>query len=1005
MSVSASFVDTTALGRVTLVISHADDLAANNVRMYLANLAELGLTRVVYWLVVDSALTSITSDFLVDALFRDGTARVQLFQVLSEAGGVEAVDVVGLTVEDLQDESLSALATTIPVVRKAFVKWLRDAPISDIRVCARAFGESLPDKKYFSAMSTSRVILMPLDPSHDYTVFRPVGKTENGSMVGHVAVELASLLGCWSVQQEIPSDALSSTSRGTDGTGINLVLSSVRSLAVPAPPVSEALGNSSQLPVPRSFTAVPKPERLSASLAEKIYPKDLVFVIRERPEGPSEFVKIDSFVPKFLKQFLIAIWSLPRVIRQGIQREMDELAISAVQDAIGGAASSLGLVSPRSVRRGTDDLDFDVLIEGMIEKSNADLAQNYRFGMPASEWRIMSRSVMGLADGEGEPTSRLLTDDTVITAVDVLVPACEATASAPEIVKGLLDLPADAPDKSVVECISQRFLKEIKVATGAVTAALQQLRGLPSAIRTRPEIKGDEVIRIAAVVGAALVVVSLGAFSPLRPLFAFEWLSAVIRDAAWAMPAALGALISIWVLIHIAMKSDRTRRVVDVVSSLVIPLVLLSVLVQFSDIRSWALRNGGGSNYRYAIFLFVACFVLALLAIRQAFKSPIPKHKVFGRAAVVIGSIYLVVAAVIGLAQNDPPIFNDLPDVRGEIFVVLFPSALISFAISVARIAIARVREIYRALLVGRLIEWGIGEVKAGRDAEIRLEVLRVQWAALGAVLTRMIRFPLGRDLTSAIEHDEVATGGSDPLKLDFARIDLTNRGRGGLEARLRQSVIRQGWLNQQFAEVFRSYSKTAAFDRGLTEEEISQIDPLSCTSTPTAEEAGDGLAHGDRWSFIEDLFEGSFEEVLRQPADQIRFDALYESVLVDPKSIEIVGAARVSLGAASFLSQSVSQGRLTVPVGFLNILVTGGDPRVDMKRLVWWPSSLVELSSDLRPDESEIRDSDLAKPWKEFGTRLAMSLQVSWSEPFAYEDFIAAQTARSVATPDSSDA
>ena len=50
---------------------------------------------------------------------------------------------------------------------------------------------------------------------------------------------------------------------------------------------------------------------------------------------------------------------------------MDELAIAAVQDAIGGAASSLGLVSPRSVRKGTDDLDFDVLIEGMIEKSKS----------------------------------------------------------------------------------------------------------------------------------------------------------------------------------------------------------------------------------------------------------------------------------------------------------------------------------------------------------------------------------------------------------------------------------------------------------------------------------------------------------------------------------------------------------------------------------------------------------------------------------------------------------
>ena len=983
--------ETDPCGRVTLLVSHASDTQAHEARQYLGKLAELGLTRVVYWLCIDSPITSIVGDFEVDGLYSSGTNKVKLFGVLSAMGGVTGVDVVALSVGVADDAAIESLVVSVPVICKAFEKWIRDAPISDVRVSARGYGVDLPEKGFFSAASTTRVIVMPLDPSHDFTVYRPLSGPNPESMSGHVAVEVASLLGCWSVQKEVPLDSLNGAGQ-SDGSGIHFVMSSVRALAVPAPPISEALGNSTQLPTPTGFTAVPRPERLAVGLADEIYPADLVFKSTEQPEGPTEFMRIDRFIQRFLRQFVTAVVSLPRVVRQGIQHEMDDLAITAMQDSIGGAASSLGLTSSRLKRSAQDGLDFEQLIEQMITKTATDLDQNYRFGMPAQDWQSMAHKVFSLADGDGEPTTRLLTDDAVISSIDVLVPACGPTTSREDVIRELLEPVEDSTNSSVIENISRKFLGEISRATSSVATALQQMRELPKIIRTRPEIKGDDVIRVAAVLGAALIVISLGAFSPLRPVFAFEWLPSSVRDAAWAFPATLGGLLSVWILIHLAMGTDRARRIVDVVSSLLIPIVLLTLLVRFGETRRWAMDNGGSSNYRYPVVLFVSFLVLAVFAIRQLLKSPNPKHKAFGRLGIGVGSSYLLIAAVIGLAQNEPPLIDGIPGVRGAIFIVLFPSALISFGISVSRIAIARVREIYKALLVSRLIEWGVGELRAGRDAEIRLEVLRVQWAALGAVLTRMIRYPLGCDLVSAIEHDAVVTGESDPLKLDFARLNLTSRGRGGLEARLRQSVVRQGWLNQQMASLLGSFSKSAGFDRGLIDSEMTKINPLACNSTPTAQEASSGEAQGDRWTLVGDLYSGAFEEVLRLPADQIRFDALYESVLADPRSIEVVGAERETGGVLEYLNQSVSNNRLTVPVGFLKILVTGGDSRLEMDRLVWWPVSLVEPLSEVRPADVELRESELIKPWPEFGTRFALSMQVSWSKPFLYEDFIASR-------------
>lgn len=982
-------------GRVTLVVCHSSDERAARVRQYLENLAQLGLTRTFYWFVVDNDVPKISGDFEVEILGRNGVAKTQLFEVLSAVGGVSAVDVVGLVVGEVDDAAERSLIQTIPLLRQAFERWLRDAPINDIRVSGRMYDSALPRKQFFAPTATSRVVILPLDPSHDYSVFRPFSGKDSAALTGHVAVELTSLLGCWDVQNEVPVDAMSASGGGAGG--IHFVLSVVRALAVPAPPVSEALGASSNLPAPKGFSAVPRPERLAMSLVDEIYPKDLVFRSQEKPEGPSEFRRIDRFILRFLRQFVSAVVSLPRVIRSGIQHEMDDLAIAAMQDAIGGAASSVGLVSQRTKRKASEGINFETLIEELIAKATSEIDQNYRYGLPASEWYSMSRKILTLADGEGEPKDRLLADDAVITDVDVLVPDCGPSDAREDVLRRILEVQDEATGVSIVEGMGQRFSREVKNAKSAVETSLKQLRELPAAIKSRPEIKGDEVIRIAALLGAALIVISLGSFSPLRPVFAFEWLPFALRDAAWAFPSALGALISVWALIHLVVKTERARRIIDVVSSLVIPLLLLTMLVQFVEIRSWAIKNGGGSNYRYAVAIFAVFVVISVIAIRLAIKSPIPKYRAFGRAGVAICSGYLVVAAVVGLAQDEPALIDGLPEVRTAIFIVLFPSALISFGISVSRIAIARVRETYRALLVSRLIEWGIGELRAGRDAEIRLEVLRVHWAALGAVITRIVRYPLGRDLASALEHDDVVTGEADPLKLDFARLDLTNRGRGGLEARLRQSVVRQGWLSQQLKAVLGSFSKSAGFDRGLTQDELTAIDPFACTSTPTADEVSSNSARGDRWAFVEDLFDGSFEEVLRLPAEQIRFDALYESVLVDPKSIRVVGSQNNSQGVASYLKQAVSNGSLAVPVGFLKLLVTGSDPRLNMKRLVWWPRSLVELPQELASDEklveSDLRNSDLMKPWEEYGTRFAMSVQVSWSEPFNYDDFMVAKT------------
>ena len=147
--------ETDPSGRVTLFVSHARDTQADEARKYLGKLAELGLTRVVYWLCIDSPITSIVGDFEVDELGPSGTNKVKLFGVLSAIGGVTAVDVVALSVGVTEDTAIESLITTVPVICKAFERWIRNAPISDVRISARGYGVDLPDKGFFAAAANS----------------------------------------------------------------------------------------------------------------------------------------------------------------------------------------------------------------------------------------------------------------------------------------------------------------------------------------------------------------------------------------------------------------------------------------------------------------------------------------------------------------------------------------------------------------------------------------------------------------------------------------------------------------------------------------------------------------------------------------------------------------------------------------------------------------------------------------------------------------------------------
>jgi hypothetical protein len=252
---------------------------------------------------------------------------------------------------------------------------------------------------------------------------------------------------------------------------------------------------------------------------------------------------------------------------------------------------------------------------------------------------------------------------------------------------------------------------------------------------------------------------------------------------------------------------------------------------------------------------------------------------------------------------------------------------------------------------------------------------------------------------TSGNELIENLSSDESILKYDVARLMLNEQGAAGLVARLRRHFVEPGWLGRQYEKMVRKFQEQAAFRSGNRIEDLIDRRPEMDPAVNTVERAKSGLASGDRWDFARSVFDGDYDQELGQVPEQLDLEEVYQSVLDNPSSYELVGSQLEGASAREFLEQVLPAPRVDLATGLTKRVFTGSDESRRMTSEVWWPHDILG-EPNVNSDEVVVNQSSSLLSSFFAGAVLLVGIRIDFSEPFAYFDCEGAKEAEKKITP-----
>jgi hypothetical protein len=348
-----------------------------------------------------------------------------------------------------------------------------------------------------------------------------------------------------------------------------------------------------------------------------------------------------------------------------------------------------------------------------------------------------------------------------------------------------------------------------------------------------------------------------------------------------------------------------------------------------------------------AALLLIAALVVVAISITRNRLSDSKVRKQFASALLVFSWIYVVIGATAAMGSDRSAIWSK-GKIAGEVWTesrisglrnVSLAAGLTLLIVSGFVVAFTIVRERYKLEELSRYFIWAVDELETSTDAERRLRLAASQWVGTASVLSRLIRYPLGRGILEPEDTNTDIGSGLSVLKFDHQNLKLTKRGEQGLTARLRQLFIAKGWLGRQYRQLITKFQEDMAFEQGVSQEETKGMRPESCPSVPTFEEIFNGEARGTRWTFMNSVFNDQYDSVLLETTNEVQLEAAY-STIVDNAESHSVGDS--DLVAPDYFDLLIPNEPVRLPNGLVTALFAANDNRQLMKPYVWWPEELL---------------------------------------------------------------
>lgn len=964
------------------------------------------------------------------SVYDSGSAHdIQLIDWLAKnISRLETLRIVAMVASQQEPNELELVDLSVRKLSEVLLRMSVNIRIREFRIACPSYSSEIPKEPFFAQSAQANLVVIARDSSSHQAISRPVEPSQTDDYADHIAVELSTLLGMWKEISKPIVDDLESLQTGVPEVLVRFVSSHLNVLDCPPLPINRLMSQDGLLPLPNQFFAAPDSEQAAQKFSNSIFPSELRFVATEPPLGPLVSVDGKKFKRQYLGELFKAFAQTPAALLRGVQDHLGAMSGAALQEAVGGAKSSVEVMYPgRNVDTGDVSITQDQIDRIIVAVADrADRPVISTIGDQA--WVQIVEKVLAVADGgsaaeeersafsdekfllvrqsalspEVEDLNSLLRElyegksldlqleevvpeaedfastidadevpvvESMISEVDLISEEAvdpstphheeiqEETNEQVEQVDVLEDLTSDSPVVEVIENkpenvrsdllgkITQIMLSEGASARERAEQMVGYLRELPGKFAASEVGTISNSVKFAVALGLSVIYFAVGGLTSRRNWFNFEFLGDKNKSLAWVLITTVLVFAAVSGIV-IRNNEKWQGKVIAAATTLVVLLGLEFVF--WSSI--WTLvmkveRFRGGPLA--AALLLIAALVVVAISITRNRLSDSKVRKQFASALLVFSWIYVVVGATAAMGSDRSGIWSK-GKIAGEVWTesrisglrnVSLAAGLTLLIVSGFVVAFTIVRERYKLEELSRYFIWAVDELETSTDAERRLRLAASQWVGTASVLSRLIRYPLGRGILEPEDSSTDIGFGLRVLKFDHQNLKLTKRGEQGLTARLRQLFIAKGWLGRQYRQLITKFQEDMAFEQGVSQEETKGMRPESCPSVPTFEEIFNGEARGTRWTFMNSVFNDQYDSVLLETTNEVQLEAAY-STIVDNAESHSVGDS--DLVAPDYFDLLIPNEPVRLPNGLVTALFAANDNRQLMKPYVWWPEELL---------------------------------------------------------------
>lgn len=890
-----------------------------------------------------------------ECLIGERPHAADLPSALARAGRIQRLDLVSVYSFDLLDDP--AFSRLAQEASRLWQQCDRLAPVGtevkDVRILLPRFSEA--HKVRFEG-GHMRIVVVPEDRRLASAMARPLDGSDPESFGLHVAIETLSLCGLWSgmrddlLAERDPADAKPDL--------VRVARSQVRSARLHKPPPMDADYPGGRLPVPAGMTRTPTPEAMAQKAAELLVPREIRLPDQKHP--PEWAISGWPFFKSLTGRIVTDFRDFPRRLRSSlsdhIQRTVDEMADT--------------MLASDPVLAGLWDTEDPADSEAPAACDH--MSRPVEVAM-AGEWSTLVQTALGVADG-ADRTAQVRNDSAgdqaqVLASRRHLVGAPQAHAL-PEVFASLAgsraphrvaprdgdparpEQPAengpDDPNASdstpaLLPLISEKILGFKLEADRRVRACHSRLEELNPRLRwqERPTSEMSAAVPVCLAVGLLLAVLAWAVlFPPLSDLLSTDDIVTGLdaRARLWITPTSALALVLL--VVNMPRETIRQQRYLILGAAVIVGIgaTLMVWPRPVSAVLAADYSDSSQTAWLFTVLFIIAIVVCLLTMVGRDVTLP-------ARWSATLLLVYFSILTV--LLLNDGEFRPLLLDEMGtRLLVIATCIAVTLILVSYAMLTFVYYRHQLKLRQWHDEAEWLLHQHEVLHEHANIQDSLFTQWTATACALHRLIRWPYGGPADTHADSDGIpgdAERNNLLVKVAFTDCELTSEGLQRFRDLLLAYLVRPGWLYAQYhraAEAYRS---------------AHDVTPEACAYPLHFDEHLLYTTDGDRWPFVQQLYRGDFDALLRERITDVADGEGLDELFSDIDAFKISAGAHPDASPWLLLSEIAADPQPPIPPTVLTIAGQIEHQNATMCSTLWWPERLALPDSEIerRPANS----------------------------------------------------